>query len=150
VVEISLPRPFSFPTKSRYTKTMPVQLDNASETQVITPNAKSTRTIYDATMGEIFWKSLVAGFALGIGKTISSLIFYVVVFSLFVTFLSPFISQMMEPINRLIPILEQSTKQQQTIQDQFRGVFSGLNPGEKVVETETTVTETEIAPNTTP
>lgn len=105
-------------------------LDDATETQVLTPNAKSTRTIYDASMSEIFWKSLVAGFALGVGKTISSIIFYVVVFSLFMTFLSPFLNQLMEPINRLIPILEQSTQQQQSIQDRFNGVFSGFNSSE--------------------
>ena len=99
-------------------------LDDGAENQVQTPTQNNHRTIYDASSGEVFYKSLIAGFALGLGKTIASLIFYVVVFGLLATFVTPFLEQMMEPINRLIPVLEQSTAQQQSIQNQFKGVIN--------------------------
>ncbi len=98
-------------------------LDTAQDSQVITPHESRGRTIYDAPMSEVFWKSLVAGFALGIGRTVSSLIFYVVVFGLLLSFFGPIVQQMLEPINRLVPLLESGATQQQNFQNQVRNLF---------------------------
>lgn len=105
---------------------MSVQLDTTSKTQVNTPIGKNQRSIYDAGYGEIFWKSTLAGFSLGLGQALASLIFYALILGLFLSYIAPTLDQFMTPINRLIPILERSTQQTQGFDDQINSLFNSL------------------------
>lgn len=75
-------------------------LDSNATTQTI--DQPNRRTIYDAGMGEIFWKSFVAGFALGLGRMATSVLFFVIVGALFVQYGQPIIDDMLAPIEQLL------------------------------------------------
>lgn len=105
---------------------MDLQIDTQENSQVAPSGAakrQQTRTIYDAGYNEIFWKSLLAGFSLGLGRTFASIIFYAVVLGFVLTYIAPLFEQIMAPVNRLIPILEQSGQQQQSLRQQIDTFF---------------------------
>ncbi len=116
---------------------MPIQIDTNEESQVAPKNqAKQARTIYDAGYGEIFWKSFVAGLSLGLGKTVASILFYIVILGIFVTYMAPFIDQLMAPMNRLIPILEQSGGRASALDQQMEALFGSIQRPAAPTDTE--------------
>lgn len=72
---------------------------------------KHSRSIYDARSREIFWKSLVAGFALGLGQTLATVLFFGVLAGLLVTTLRPFLETIGVPIDELEVVLQQRVDQ---------------------------------------
>lgn len=86
---------------------MAIVLDTAEESQANTP-VQSRRTIYDAGHGEIFFKSLLAGFALGLGRSIATLIFFGLVLGLLLSVFQPIIDTYFPELNRFNMLMEQS------------------------------------------
>jgi len=86
------------------------RLDTSDKSQVQTPE-KSRRTIYDARPREIFGKSLLAGFALGLGQTLATVLFFGFIAGLLFTTLRPFLEQIGVPIDELEVVLQQRVDQ---------------------------------------
>jgi hypothetical protein len=105
-----------------------IDLDTTASSQTI--DQPNRRTIYDASFTEIFWKSFTAGFALGLGRMATSVLFFVIVGALFVQYAQPLIDDMLSPIEQLlqshqnmnssIPTLFPSNVQQQDILNLFQ------------------------------
>ena len=81
-------------------------LDTTTKSQVQDPAVRG-RSIYDASTGEVFWKSLTAGFALGLGQTLATVIFFGVIAGLLVTAVRPLLDQFHVPISDLEVVLQQ-------------------------------------------
>lgn len=90
------------------------KLDTSDKSQVQTPE-KSRRTIYDARPREIFGKSLLAGFALGLGQTLATVLFFGFIAGLLITTLRPFLEQIGVPIDELEVVLQQRVDQAEDV-----------------------------------
>ena len=84
---------------------MGFNLDTAQRSQVQTP--VNRRSIYDASTGEVFGKSLVAGFALGLGNALATALFFGVIAGLLVTTVTPLLDKLNIPWNDLQVVLQQ-------------------------------------------
>lgn len=119
-----------------------VVLDTHDETQVI--DMPTQRTIYDASYQEIFWKSFTAGVALGLGRIISSLIFFGILAGIFVAYIQPRVNTMLDSITERFPILQQQPLQSpsflpdSTLLQYFP--FGSSEPGTNTPELESTTT----------
>ncbi len=86
--------------------------DTTEDTQVNPP--VPARTIYNAGYGEIAAKSFVAGLALGLGKTVASLVFWGIIFVLSIQLIQPLIAPLItqfQQFSLLIPKTGQSSGQ---------------------------------------
>lgn len=90
-----------------------IKLDNADKTQVIT---HQRRSIYDASAKEIFGKSLLAGFSLGLGQMLATVIFFGLIAGLLIAALRPLATQFQLPLQQLETVLEQASSQTNLLQ----------------------------------
>jgi hypothetical protein len=88
---------------------MGFNLDTAQRSQVQTP--VHNRSIYDASTGEVFGKSLIAGFALGLGNAIATALFFGVIAGLLITAVTPIFEQLHIPWSDLQLVLPQPVSQ---------------------------------------
>lgn len=131
-------------------RTMPnkqITIDPSADSQVI--DQPDRRTIYDAGVSEIFVKSFVAGIGLGIGRMLSTLIFFGIIAGLFVTYLEPwlmgFINQLEDSVpSYLLPIpsgSDASSNRFEYNDNQILDIFNTFRP-EPTESTPTTETTT--------
>lgn len=104
-------------------------IDSGSETQVV--QGLKGRSIYDAGFGEIAWKSFVAGMFLGIGRTLSSVLIWVIVLVLSVQLLEPVVGPFLVQFQTITDLLKQTQQTQQNLQpgnlEQIFQQFGGQN-----------------------
>ncbi len=88
---------------------MGFNLDTNAQSQVQTP--VNHRSIYDASHKEIFGKSLIAGFALGLGNALATALFFGVIAGLLLTSITPVLDQFNIPWQDLDVVLQQTVTQ---------------------------------------
>lgn len=62
---------------------------------------KKSRSIYDATAGEIFWRNFLAGASRSLGGIIFYLIFILIIGSVFIRYLTPILSPLLDQLNTI-------------------------------------------------
>lgn len=62
---------------------------------------KKTRSIYDASASEIFWRNFLAGASRSLGGIIFYLIFILIIGSIFLRYLTPIITPLMNQLNTI-------------------------------------------------
>lgn len=93
-------------------------LDTNHQTQIIEPLQKR-RTIYDAKKGEIFSKSFIAGFGMGLGNMFATLIFFTLLLGMFLAYVQPVLDRSIQTLQQYIP----GAQQEQTILPNFGQLF---------------------------
>jgi len=88
---------------------MGFNLDTAQRSQVQTP--ANHRSIYDASNREVFGKSLLAGFALGLGNALATALFFGVIAGLLITSVTPIFEQLHIPWSDLQLVIPQTVAQ---------------------------------------
>lgn len=125
-----------------------ITLDSSTDSQSI--DQPGRRTIYDAGLSEIFIKSFVAGIGLGIGRVITTLLFFGIIAGIFVTYLEPWLIGLTARLESTIPSFlrpvqpSESTRFQYS-DEQFLDIFSSFRPApaqESLQEQPTSTTET--------
>ena len=69
--------------------------------EIQTAEANKSRSIYDATAGEIFWKNFLAGAGRSLGGIIFYLLFILIIGSVFLRYLAPIVSPFMDQLNSI-------------------------------------------------
>lgn len=93
---------------------------SVSESMVSADRVSSTRTVYEASAGEIFWRQFLAGFSRALG----SLLVYVIFLGLMFVFISRFVWPQVKPFfdsfTHSVELLESTQQQTQ----QFLPLFT--------------------------
>lgn len=85
-------------------------------------NLGQGKTIYTAGFSEIFWKNFVAGLARGLGMFVFSLLLWLVIGGLFVSYAWP----MLQPMMRSLETLTNSVEQMQDLNSNFSNGLPAL------------------------
>jgi hypothetical protein len=85
---------------------MAVNLDTAEKTQVHASSV-SPRSIYDASKKEVFFRSFLAGLALGLGQAVASFLFFAVILGILLSYLEPLLDDYFPQLNPLDLLIQQ-------------------------------------------
>jgi hypothetical protein len=66
----------------------------------------ATKTIYDASAMEIFWKNFLAGFSRALGNIILYIVFLIVTTMIFIRYISPIITPMLGQLENVTKSLD--------------------------------------------
>jgi hypothetical protein len=88
---------------------MALKLDSTAKSQV-SPAPDQRKSIYDVSGKEVFFKSLLAGFALGLGQILATIVFFGLIAGVLLTAIQPWLNSLNIPLEELSIILQRETQ----------------------------------------